>query len=195
MTSSLEKVIPVAGLVDPPSGYQEDQSSNGTPTKENEKSKGNPTGSGLNLRVFTPHARVYFDTGVDERQAGEVDIFKDGSIAPTINLLELYYAIGNPRWLALSTDQDWYFGPAVGFGLGPAPGGNEPGSGAAILLLTGGLLLDFPLISDNSRIGIEAGYAQGYSASESATDDDDGATYVGMTFTLAWGSSSQGKSQ
>lgn len=46
------------------------------------------------IRVFSPSARIYFDTGSDDKD--EIDIFNDGKISPSINLAEIYFPYG--RW-------------------------------------------------------------------------------------------------
>jgi len=140
---------------------------------------------GWKPRVFQPSARIYFDTGSDD--PNEIDLYNDGNLVPTINLLELYRPC-KPQDFFLDTDKNLYFGPAFGVGIsapaedgdkktgGPAP---EEASDAPVLLLTAGVLVELE-ITKNAFAGLEFGYAMGFSADEGLSDADDGAFYVGL---------------
>lgn len=154
---------------------------------------------GPKLRVFQPKARIYFDTGDDDE--GELDIFEDGSLQPAVNLVEIYWAMnydilgtGEKSLGKQMTDLGWTWGPSLGFGLStPAQdseNGDRKASGAPVLLISAGLVAEFPLgtadsnntdITKNAtKLGIEFGYAMGFSADEGLSDIDDGAIYVGL---------------
>ena len=157
---------------------------------------------GPSIRVFEPKARVYFDTGWED--ADKLDIFHDGSLSPSINFLELYWArpwadgIGHP---------DWRWGPNLGIGISSPADDSSDGtiqaSGAPVLMVSYGLLFEFPLSTRQidalradpavgravaSRLrhlapkaGVELGYALGVSSDETLDFSADGAIYVGVT--------------
>ena len=157
---------------------------------------------GPTVRIFEPKARVYFDTGWEAPD--KLDIFHDGSLAPSINVLELYWArpwpedIGHP---------DWRWGPNIGIGISSRAGDSSDGtiqsSGAPVLMLSYGLLFEFPLSTAqidalredpaygpaaasrlrrlSPKAGVEFGYALGVSSDETLDYSADGAIYVGVT--------------
>jgi len=135
-------------------------------------------------RFFQPSLRVYFDIGTDD--AGEIDLYNDGSLVPTINLVELYRPYPVKEFFL--GKRDLWIGPAFGIGLtAPAKDGEgknaEEAGNAPVLLLTGGLLTAIPL-NDKTRIGIESGLAWGISADEGLADADDTAVYVGIALKI-----------
>ncbi len=142
------------------------------------------------LRIFEPKARVYFDTGWES--PSKLDIFQDGSLSPSINFIEILwqeefpvlfdrYALGAP---------DWRWGPNIGIGLSSqasdSADGTRQASGAPVMLLSLGIQMDFPLTARDGHtrpqsIGVEFGYAVGFSADESLDYSADGAIYVGVS--------------
>ena len=167
------------------------------------------------IRVFSPSARIYFDTGSDDKD--EIDIFNDGSISPAINLAEVYFPYGRwKNWDVLEPNsvvrrlekeeaknisyfKQFLFGPTLGFGITVPPGEAENGnnsSDAPVLFLNGGLLLLFPLNNskDTATIGFEFGWTRGYSTSESIGDNDDSALYAGLTLNIPFGQSNNSRS-
>ncbi len=128
----------------------------------------------------------------------KLDIFPDGSLAPSINLVELYWAqacserIGRP---------DWRWGPNIGVGISSRAGDSRDGSvqasRAPVLLLSYGFLFEFPLTSSQANhkhgppsydprrfaptAGIEFGYALGISSDQAHDYAADGAIYVGVS--------------
>ena len=161
---------------------------------------------GPSIRVFEPKARVYFDTGFEG--ASKLDIFHDGSLAPSINFLELYWA---RPWAEGLGHPDWRWGPNIGVGISSRAGDSRDGSvessGAPVLLLSYGLLFEFPLSSRQTdllradptygpaaanrlrslspKAGVEFGYALGVSSDETLDYSADGAIYVGVTLHVA----------
>jgi hypothetical protein len=138
---------------------------------------------GWAVNFLQPSLRFYFDYGSDD--PGEIDLYNDGSLVPSINLIELYrpyvaknFFLGN---------KDLLLGPAFGFGL-TAPAKDGQGEGAEktgdspVLLLTGGAIVGVPFGSDEAFVGIEAGYAWGMSFDEGFADGDDLAIYVGLSY-------------
>ena len=150
---------------------------------------------GMKARVFKPSARVFFDTGSDDKN--EIDIFKSGTLDVSLTFLELYFPSG--YWFADTKDptkvamKSWRFGPALGFGSTGPGNDSEDGekkAGAPVVLLTAGFLLELPLgISENKKeqiVGLEVGYAQGISTDEGFGDTCDGAIYAGITLLFPW---------
>jgi hypothetical protein len=154
---------------------------------------------GPQIRVFQPKLRIYFDTGSDD--PGEIDLFRDGSVAPSINFAEIYWPLKYPRWLG---QPNWRWGPNLGFGISaPAADssdGTNTASSAPVFMISAGFQLEFPLggggvdeaagvedagtassLVKETTLGLEVGYAHGFSADEGLTDADDGAVYVGLT--------------
>lgn len=151
---------------------------------------------GLSIRIFEPKARVYFDTGWEAPD--KLDIFHDGSLAPSINFVELYWTQAlNERF----GHPDWRWGPNIGVGIGSRAedslDGSVRASAAPVLLMSYGFLFEFPLTS--SRVdykhagpgygprrfaptaGIECGYAMGVASDRSHDFAADGAFYVGVS--------------
>lgn len=146
------------------------------------------------FRPFLPKTRYYFDTGSDDEN--EVDIFKNGSLAPAVDFINIFYPLNlNPqKGLGKYIGDDWLFGPAIGLGITtPASGvddaGNSVNSSAPVVLLSGGLELDIPVGKRDDEdggepnyIAVEVGYAHGISTDEELDNIDDGAVYVGLGF-------------
>lgn len=149
-------------------------------------------GHGLKKRLFKPSGRIFFDTGSDDD--GEVDIFKDGSLTASISLVELYWPYSHIAADELDADKtgwNWRLGPTLGMGITGAADdsddGSEEASGAPVVLFTAGALLEFPIVEGSrSIVGLEGGYAKGFSADEGLDDNDDGAWYVGLTIDIPW---------
>ncbi len=151
----------------------------------------------IEIGVFRPKARIYFDTGDDD--PGELDIFQDGALAPTINMIELN--LNNTfREDRIGKDPDtgedfvkpgsllWGFN--FGGGINAPAGSSSDGttsSSAPVLLLSGGLQLQYRLDTETpAEVGAEVGYAWGITADESFGDVDDGAIYVGFTIGIVF---------
>jgi hypothetical protein len=156
-------------------------------------------GLGPQVRVFEPKARVYFDVG--EERDGKLDIFHDGSLAPSINFLELYWAQPFPEGVG---HHDWRWGPCLGVGISSPAGSNgaAEATGAPVLLSSIGLQFEFTLSQqmldrmreegytpaqvneawqESAKVGIEFGFAGGVSSDETLDFKGDGAIYVGVT--------------
>ncbi|MCA9269831.1 MAG: hypothetical protein KDA41_15225, partial [Planctomycetales bacterium] len=160
---------------------------------------------GPSIRVFEPKARVYFDTGWEAPD--KLDLFHDGSLAPSINFLELYWA---RPWSSRLGHEDWRWGPNFGVGISSRAGDSSDGSvqasGAPVLVMSYGLLFEFPLTSGQieavrhdpnygpaaanqwrrlaPKAGVEVGYALGVSSDETLAYNLDGAIYVGVTLSV-----------
>lgn len=131
---------------------------------------------------FQPTARVYFDTGGDDED--EVDIFRNGSINPTIDFAAIYW----PWRLGYSEHfGDWSWGPLVGFGIGaPAQDsddGTEKASSSPVVVFSGGLLFRYDL-GGGSSFGFEGGRVMGFTTDESFGDKNDNAWYVGLKISI-----------
>ncbi len=137
------------------------------------------------FRFFQPKLRVYFDTGEDDEN--EVDLFNDGTLSPTINLLEVYWPFKFNEHIG---HDKWRWGPSLGGGISAPAGDSEDNtkqaSDAPVVLLTAGLLVKFPFSEgEKSRsVDFEAGYAMGFSTDEEFDNINDGAVYVGVGFGL-----------
>ncbi|MEM9415110.1 MAG: hypothetical protein AAGA29_06465 [Planctomycetota bacterium] len=174
----------------------------------------------LDFRIIEPKLRVYFDTGTDDNN--EVDIFRDGNLAVTVNALEIRFThhFYDERKSGFDINADgklidrspWSWGFNIGAGVGvPAqesPDGTKSSSNAPVVLLTFGVFLEYDIFnldanerkqineiipssgffseiagaSPGAKIGIEFGYALGFSADENFDDIIDGALYFGLTF-------------
>lgn len=156
-------------------------------------------GLGPEVRVFEPKARVFFDLG--EERPGKLDIFHDGSLAPSINFIELYWA---EHWPEGAGHQDWRWGPIIGAGISSPAGTNgaAEATGAPVLLCSIGLQFEFVLNQqaidklreqgasprainearqESPRIGFEFGLAGGVSSDETLDFKGDGAAFAGVT--------------
>jgi hypothetical protein len=140
---------------------------------------------GFDFRLFKPSARIFFDTGSDD--AGEIDIFKDGNITATIDIVNLVYR-WNTGWNFPNNPKStlWY-GLSGGLGISaPADDsddGTEQASNSPILLTTIGGFLEYD-ISTKTSVLLEAGYAWGITSDESFGDKTDGAIYVGLSLDI-----------
>ncbi len=172
--------------------------------------KQNPDCLPFETRIFKPSARVYFDTGKDEDD--EIDIFNNGSLNVSLSVFEIYWPYG--CWLSnneecnyekytkpdcnlpecKSWEKHWRIGPVAGFGFtGPgndSKNGSNDASGAPVVLATLGLLLEKPITNPEDKkpatVGIEFGYALGWSADEGLRDSRDGAIYAGVSIGIPW---------
>lgn len=142
----------------------------------------------VQIRFFQPKARIYFDIGTDD--ANEIDIFRDGALVPTVNIAEAYIPFHFPELGPITFPDGWTIGPAFGFGItAPADDSDdntENASGAPVLLLSAGILVEFPVaVVDNKSqavsLGIEFGYVIGFTTQEGLDDIDDSAIYAGLT--------------
>ncbi len=152
----------------------------------------------VQVRLFQPKARIYFDQKKNRSGRPELDVFDDGALVPTISLLELYW----PKPYAECLGQkSWSWGPALGFGLS-APAQDSAGAtasgGAPVLMLTLGFMTEIPVsdvrlasgkpagaeaqLQGATKMGMEVGCAIGFSSDESLTDVTDTAIYAGFTF-------------
>lgn len=139
----------------------------------------------LELRFFDPSARVYFDTGVDD--PGEIDIFNDGNLNITVDLVSIYW----PWRLGRSEFFDqWSWGPVVGAGIGSSANDSEDGSkqssNAPVVLLSAGGMLEYKLES-GTAFAFETGYSTGFSTDESFGDANDTALFVGLRINVPLG--------
>ncbi len=142
-------------------------------------------GQGLDYRFFSPSARVFFDTGSDN--ADEVDVFDNGSLTASINLLELIYRYELPKAFNLRGPETLYIGPALGFGLTAPANDSEDGtvdaSDAPVFLISVGIFAEIAISADkNKSIILEIGRVTGFSADEGVGDTDDSASYIGLGF-------------
>lgn len=155
------------------------------------------------LRIFQPKARLYFDVG--SQDANELDIFRDGSLAPSLNFVEVVVPL-----FYINEDKDWIFALSFGLGMNLPAGGSEDGSldgsDVPVLLGTVGIVLEFPLAGQpalkrvkeefedfkgksfdvkkwrrGASLGIEFGVAYGISPDENLSNADDTGIYVGLT--------------
>ena len=87
---------------------------------------------------------------------------------------------------------NWVVGPSFGVGIGSPVKGEENNSSAPVVLFSVGVLMELSTTGDDTRVranresnyvGIEFGYAHGFTSDESFSGDhrDDGALYVGVT--------------
>lgn len=141
-------------------------------------------------RMFNPSARIYFDIG-DDDPGEEADIFVNGSITASIDVIEVGY-----WWdMGVVTDGDlegWGLGIVGSAGIGtPAitvmdDGGDTDTSTAPVAIFNIGLSFE-KQVGDptkdkaNGYIGLQVGYAQGFSTDEDFGDSSDGAVYVGVS--------------
>ncbi len=136
----------------------------------------------IQARFFDPSARVYFDTGNDD--TGEVDLFNNGGLSPTIDFAAVYVPW---RFGRSSYYDSWSWGPLVGVGMSAAAEDSEDGtqqaSNAPVVLFSAGLMLEYKFASGPS-FGFELGWATGFSSDESFGDADDSATYVGLKINI-----------
>ena len=154
------------------------------------------------VRYFQPSVRTYFDTGDDD--PNELDIFRDGSLTASVDFFEYYRPI--PFWDFIG-QEDWSWGPIIGVGLtAPAADSSDDSqqaSGAPVALVSYGLRFEFPnvdaterssaesllssksvgdVVNESTSLGLEVGYATGFSTDESLSDTDDTAFFVGLAF-------------
>lgn len=142
-------------------------------------------------RFFEPSARVYFDTGEDDE--GEVDIFDDGGLTPTIDFAALYvpWRLGQAEYF-----DSWSWGPLVAVGIGSSADDSEDGtveaSDVPVVMFSYGFVLEYELEGGTS-FAFEIGRATGFSPDESLSDGDDSATYVGLKINVPTPSSKNGE--
>jgi len=138
---------------------------------------------GPDFRLFKPSLKIFFDTGSDDE--GEVDIFSDGSLNVSLDLVNFIYRndTGLKFANALEGTTLWW-GPSLGVGItSPADDsadGNEKASDAPVLLMSAGLFLEYDF-SENTSFLLESGYALGITSDESFGDKTDGAIFVGLS--------------
>lgn len=137
---------------------------------------------GFKFRIFKPSARVFFDTGSDDE--GEIDIFQDGNISASIDLVNLTYRWNTGADFINSPNSTLWYGFSLGFGIttpaDDSQDGTEEASDAPVLLLTVGSFLEYD-ISTKTSILIEGGYALGFTSDEGFADQNDGALYFGLS--------------
>ena len=153
------------------------------------------------IRAFSPSARLYFDTGTDDKN--EIDVFEDGKLSPAITLAEIYFPYGRwKNWHKLDPNSvtnplsdkeekkisyfnQFLFGPTFGIGITVPPEDAERGvkinngdeisepasSNAPVLFLNAGFLLLFPL--DNSNNPSTLGFEFGLTRGYSTDDSID----------------------
>ena len=138
----------------------------------------------LQLRLFDAGTRVYFDSGTDD--PGEVDIFNNGGLVPSLEVGSVYF----PWRLGRADFYDsWAWGPQIGVGLSSPAQNSEDGSAQAsnspVVMFSAGLLFehklgDDPRTKNEGSLGFEIGRAVGFSSDESLDDIDDSAWYFGL---------------
>lgn len=136
-------------------------------------------------RFFRPSARVYFDKGTDD--PGEIDLYRDGSLNPTIDIASLYWPW---RYSTKPYFQKMSWGPMLGVAISSPAEDSEDGmneaSSAPVVIGNLGLMFEYQF-DGGSTAGFETGWAYGVSADESLSDNDDSAIYIGLTFDIPVG--------
>jgi hypothetical protein len=151
------------------------------------------------FRPFLPKTRYYFDTGTDDE--GEVDIFRDGGIAPAIDFINFYMPLNiHPnKSIGKFMGDDWLLGPSFGLGIttpadpdsdDSAMSGDDSSSSAPVIVASIALELDIPigrrdrsgLRVDSNYISVEAGLARGWSTDEGFDDINDSAFFIGLGY-------------
>ena len=117
-------------------------------------------------QILKPSTRIFFDTGSDD--TGELDIFKDGHIAVSVDFLTISYDF------ALS--ENVTIGAFVAGGISSS---TSEADRSAILMWSTGIALNVR----DMPFSFEAGILQGISASETLSDHTDTALFVGISLT------------
>lgn len=137
---------------------------------------------GFDFRLFQPSAKIFFDTGSDDDD--EIDIFDDGSLNASIDLVNLIYRYDTGFLFHNTTESTLWWGPSVGVGItSPADDsadGSVKASNAPVLLLSAGIFFEYD-ISSKTSVLIETGYVLGLTSDESFGDKTDGAIYFGLS--------------
>lgn len=134
----------------------------------------------IDVNVFQPKARIYFDNGGDD--AGEIDLFKNGAITPAVEVVELRFL----NYISSSRKTAAGFTLSGGIGTPPASDtGATPSSTAPVLLGSIGVLIahqldDVDPKQSNAIIGLEAGWTGGVTTDEAIADTTDSAFYIGF---------------
>jgi hypothetical protein len=181
----MKKIIYAMLLSVSPAFSEEPAGSDSTFVERYNKKEPEGKKSGFGYRFFTPSARIYFDSGTDD--PGEIDIFNDGSVSATINILEFILRRPANDFFQPSGDDRIYWGPALGFGITTPARDSDDGaveaSDAPVFLISAGLFVEIALSGDDKRsIILEGGYTTGFSTDEGLSDNSDGAFYVGLGF-------------
>lgn len=146
-------------------------------------SESNSLLEGWTTSFLQPSLRYYYDYGSDD--PGEVDLYNDGNLVPTIDLVEIYrpYSLKN----FFLGGRDLIVGPSFGLGLsGPAKDGTgdnaQTTGNAPVVVFTAGAIIGIPVGKNGALVGIEGGHAWGASFDEGFADSDDYAVYVGISY-------------
>ncbi len=160
------------------------------------------------VRFFQPKARVFMD--LKRRNDGEFDLFSDGAILASLDVIELYFPMpliserfaevfGRPGRLA---SLGWRVGGTLGMGITTALNNGTAENGSApVSTLSTGIRYEFPLgrpspellergdsrLDQRTRVGMEFGMQGGISTLESLTDSSDLGLYFGILVNTPWG--------
>ena len=147
----------------------------------NGKDPKNEKTPGLGFRVLEPRARIYFDS---EDNPDEIDIFDDGSISVTVNVVDFYYSWNWSDYLA-DKNHCLHVGLALGTGFTESANNSEDGekeaSSAPVALVSAGVFLEiFSKKDEDKSFIVELGKLVGFSSDESFSDISDSAIYFGL---------------
>jgi len=147
------------------------------------------------VRIIQPKARVYIDGSPD--RPGKLDIFRDGQLSATVDLVEIFLPQPWTRFPGMSVapnDVGWRHGFTLGVGISYSVSaqGTSPASNAPVILYSVGYRATFPLsplsnyqdTAKAPRVGLEVGLARGRSTDENLGEGYDWAAYLGITMDL-----------
>jgi hypothetical protein len=156
----------------------------------------------VEVGLFQPKARAYFEFNEDSpadapESEKEVDLFRDGSLVPTIEIVQLrlrsyfgdaYKTEGTKGEKEKVGERTGVERVSAGFTLGlgisaPLSEDSTTEASAPIVLASAGVMLAYDISDSESKpaIGVEAGVVGGLSADESIGDSTDGAWYIGVS--------------
>jgi hypothetical protein len=161
------------------------------------------------VRFFQPKARVYLD--LKRRNDGEFDLFNDGAILASLDVIELYFPMPliSERFAEVmgrhgqQTALGWRVGGTLGLGITTALNNGSSDNGSApVSTLAAGIRYEFPLgrpsrelldtgdmrLDQRTRVGMEFGLQGGISTRESLSDSTDIGLYFGVLVNTPWGS-------
>jgi hypothetical protein len=161
------------------------------------------------VRFFQPKARVYMD--LKRRNDGEFDLFNDGAILASLDVIELYFPMPliSERFAEMmgrhgqQTAMGWRVGGTLGMGITTALNNGSAENGSApVSTLSTGIRYEFPLgrpsrelletgdmrLDQRTRVGMEFGLQGGVSTRESLRDSTDIGLYFGVLVNTPWGS-------
>ena len=174
---TMKTLLLISSLIALPSIIASAQETTGEPVPGASGNKG-----GFDFRLFKPSAKIFFDTGSDDTD--EIDIFDDGSLNASIDLVNLIHRYDTGADFYNTPDSTLWWGPSLGAGItSPADDsadGSQTASDAPVLLLSLGLFFEYD-VSNKTSVLIETGYALGLTSDESFGDKTDGAIYFGLS--------------